>query len=235
MSFSLLTAPVFTSAAIVVGTSDIATSTGTSSLTKSITVASGTTLLLVSIGLAGGCACSTGVTYNGSNLTSIASSTTNVDSAMYYMTNPTATTANVVASFSSAFDRATVMTITQLSGTATSPIGTTGTASGTGNTMSKAITTVADNSYIFDSVSERNNHTFTVGGSQTQITNQSQSGTLVNGTDGVSYQTTTTAGSHTMSWTSDNGADGWDIVAVEIKASLATPISLFGFFTSFWW
>lgn len=203
-----------------------ATSTGASSLTiPNVVIPAGTTSLWVTISHSQGADAivpATGkVVFNTTEtMTRAAASFTNVGAYIYYLANPTATTANVVITFTGATDRGIVATAIVVSGSLTTGVlGATQTAqNGSATAISATINpTQADNSVILDCVTTLDQFALTQDVGQTQIISQWQAGNPQGCEAGASYKTTTTAGSYTTGWDNTGTNTQWDYVAVEIK------------------
>lgn len=214
--------------AITVGTHSHGTSTGAEPVSFSHEVTAGTTLLLVAVSFGGAGDFVDSVVFNGTeSLTKSEVASSNAHASFWYKVNPTATTANVVATFSGTYgdDRGIVITALNLSGTlAGTPMGADGNASSaSAATITKQITSTADNSLIFAVCTKRpHTGTFTVDAGQTEITNQAQAGTTSGCNAGLSYKLQATAGNVTLGYDGDAG-DEWGIVVAEVKAAAETP------------
>ncbi len=127
--------------------SSVETGTGAASLTlTNHVVESGTTLLIVRVHQrpSSGNANPTGVTWNGVAMTLAVGATglNGVNMSIWYLVNPTPATANIVASFSPNFDSAALHAV-NIRNTGESPIGATGTNTGTSTQRTHNITTTA--------------------------------------------------------------------------------------------
>jgi hypothetical protein len=179
------------------------------SLTISHTVAGSNRVLVVGVSTQ---TTITGVTYNGVAMTL---GVTGTNTFIYYLATPDTGTHDIVISLNASGWCQGYGT--SLSGCKTaSPLDVTGTASiGAGNAITKAVTTVYDNSYVFDNVTEYGSGTaFTVGAGQTQIANTQDA--TANRTRLGSYEKKTTAGSITMDWNT-NSSGGAEIAVLSIR------------------
>lgn len=207
-----------------VGTPGSYAAAGTeSSSTFSVTVPAGTTKLLVSVGVVGSSAQTiSSVVFNTSESLSVGKTqahtdfTSNVD-AIYYRDNPTATTANVVVTYSGSI-RPTCEWVC-FSGTATGV----GTTAGSTTSMSTSLN-VATTSMMasFANASVNSDVTaITVANGQTvaaQTAHPNGSG----GKSGLAYLAGT-GSAQTLSWTPTGTPDDQGIVAVELTATAAGP------------
>jgi len=178
---------------------------------------------VVGIGGAGGAP--TSMTWNGTGMTKIIDGTTlpaqqQTDGVMFYLANPTAATANVVANWGSNKQGflicATFQDMHQTSGTVIDASGQANTAAGT--SISKQITTATDGDVIitwFGIGSTASAHT--PGGGQSLIASVLES----NIDAGASDIGQTTAGNITTSWSWTTAASG-DLFAVALKYQAPT-------------
>ena len=193
-----------------------------SSLTiSSFTVGSNSNrILIVAVGEYNAEPAVTGITWNGSEaFTEILTYSTGLRAGLWYLINPTATTANVVITYAStAKSGAGVYSFYNVD--QSSPIGATNSASGTTASPSPTITPTTTGSIIVDSITHISGvgatlvDTLTAGWSQSMhLPTHDQR------KQGSQYSTTPTIGSaNNMYWTSSQSAGfGW--VGAEIKAS----------------
>lgn len=160
------------------------------------------------------------------NLAAAVENTNAPYSGIWYVVAPTATTANLVITFAGGGSHGgTGMVLT--GAVQSSPIGTTlNTTAGTGTTASATFTTGTDNSLNVDALaidSSGSTQSPTVSGTnQTGRTDFAPSSFNQGAT---STQSTTTAGSYTMSW-SWGSSKQYSQAAVEIKPFVAAPATI---------
>ncbi|MHB8546427.1 MAG: hypothetical protein ACYDAJ_06640 [Nitrosotalea sp.] len=192
-------------------------------MTFSFTVNSGSNTLLL-VGMEASTGTVTGMTFNGVALTKAVARSNVGDSELWYLVNPSVTTANVVITLSTA---ATVVAgAYELTGVdQTTPIGNTGTNSGITNAPSVSITTAYSNSWAIDSVSITSTTITGAGAGQTVGWNVSDPSLSPVVSGATSYRIPSAAGTTVaFSWTAgtiNNFAD----VAAEIKAAIAYTVS----------
>lgn len=218
--------------AIAVGnTSDSKVGSAASSLTWAHNN-DGNVLIVCIESLTGFTASTTTVTYNGVSMTQeVVGNSAGTDAttmtAIYSLANPASGSHNVVVTHATAKNfGATAISFT---GANTSdPVGATGgdTSNTNSSTVSRAVTTSYDNSIVVDATIALAATTATVGSGQTQVTNQQ---IVSDGYGLASYETTTTAGSVTMSW-SLSPAVNWNICVAEVREAVAeeAPAIFFG-------
>lgn len=206
----------------------IATQTGggTTLTIPSVTIAAGE-VLIVAIGMRyGNTGMVTGITWNTSETMSEAIETTpNAwTNTIWQLANPTATTANVVISFSTNIDRPKIAVAYAVANVDTAVMteatGTGYASSGTG--ISTSITTLTDNALIIDMATQVGTNDFTPAGDQTQFVDQTVTGSF-SGHFGSSAKTLASAGATTMTWTSAGSAE-WESCAIALKAAVAAPV-----------
>lgn len=182
----------------------------TTSWTQSITVPSGTnTALIVVCNHVGSTTDQSNVAYNGTNMVHIVdiAGATELRGSMWYLANPTATTANIVAttvSQTNFYICAFVLqncgqnsgTVLDISGTATG---------GSGTSASKAVTTTVANDFMVTWMGGNPTMTSFVAGGTQSLTATPHTGT--GGSFGVSTDTKATAGSYTGSFTWTGSSD----------------------------
>ncbi len=147
---------------------------------------------------------------------------------VWYLVNPTVTTANVVVDYTGSTTPDAGVAILSLYGVDQSdPIGATNTATAQSNSASVSLTTEAANSWIVDIVAADDNNNpgseFSPTGSQTErvdFEGGSGTGTF---TMAVGTRAVTTATSYTVSWSIASGTEYWVQEAVEVKAAAVTP------------
>lgn len=204
-----------------------ATQTGTgSSLTiPSVTVGSGE-VLVVACTMRDGGSTVTGVTWNTSeNMVEEVETVLYNQAAIYSLNNPTATTANVVVTYSASRDRPKIATAYVLSGVDTTDVvEATGSKNSAGSTaLSASVTSVTNNALIlgaFCQLSDATNPNITADSPQTQTINQEVQGTF-GGRMGQGYFIKATAGSTSIAWTSDQSLQ-WEGAVVAIKPATTT-------------
>lgn len=200
--------------------------TGVTSVTWSHTVASGATILVVQSGLVTTGTTISGITFNGTALTRAVQyyNSFNVQSEIWYLVSPTATTANIVVTYSVDANKALEPkngAISMLGTDTSSPLGVTGTAGTSTGAVTKSVTTTAANSYLVDMVTQAGTDLGSPTGSgQTQAWRDLNS--AGGGTDGGgSYMATTSTGSYTMSW-GGTTTGNWAYTVAEIKEAAAS-------------
>ena len=165
-----------------------------------------------------------GVTWNGVALTQLAGSPVAITGGgeiyTYYLVNPAAGTFTLAYNVTSGCSwnaEASVFDNVNTSG----PFGTVTSNSGNAATFSDTINTTGADSIIDDFVAYPNGPFTFTGMNGTQLFADTASGCC----DDVygSYLATTTAGSHTLTYTQANGADAWNAETIEIKAASACP------------
>ncbi len=166
----------------------------------------------------------TAVTYNGVSLTKAVDQTVNTGigppyglrSQVWYLIAPATGTNNLVVTITSITELLAVRTgILTLSGAdQTTPLDQTGVNTGTGMTLTSAVTTTANGEYIVDCIANFSGNDVTVNGTQTAFMDFTSVGT----SGGSSYFSQTSAGSKTMQWTSP-GMDPWVSVSASFKAA----------------
>ncbi len=198
--------------------SSLTQSVGT--LTKSVIVNAGTNRILVlcaggSRGGSGNVKV-TGATFNGTEAFTLARedsrdiTTLTWNSAIWYLVNPTVTTANVVVTWSGTGNtRAQGFSTVQLNGVnQSSPVDSSAGANGTSGTPSAIITTVADGAWIVDCPISSVDAGMTVGAGQTARTDRV--GGAFNEAFGLStVNGKATAGAETMDWTQADSGGQW--------------------------
>ena len=171
----------------------------------------------------------TGVTFNGTAMTLgtgchavLTQSTNRWMGDAWYLFNPTATTADVVVTWSgTGNERAMGYTAIVLSDV--EAFDKCATASATANsTITVDITPTFDNSMVIDNGHANISTAWTVGAGQTTITNRNLTGSSAEAAL-VSYTLQTTAVAETMSWTADGAAE-WAQVAVAFKPATAGSV-----------
>lgn len=152
------------------------------------------------------------VKFNGTeSLTKAVGLSGNLLSDIWYLPNPTATTANVVVTYNASRDRPRLVSVEVVSGADTSAlIDATTTADNftTSTSITANLTTTVNDTLLLDAciqVADATDPTFTPGTSQTAQINERVLGTF-GGKMGHSSKSGGTAGSKTMSWTSSQNA-----------------------------
>lgn len=184
------------------------------------TVPAGATILVVQVtNQLGGVPNS--VTFGGTALTELTGASIlgkNTYAGIWYLENPTVQTANIVESYGGTFTHAHSKAQSFSGYNTTTPWGTLAQAGGTGNNpdpMGSDIVTATDNSYIFSVAGifgEGIGLTADAG-----LTANVSSGTSILG---VSYRSTTTAGTYQTQWTV--GSTGWDYASVQAELQPAS-------------
>lgn len=152
-------------------------------------------------------------TFGGTALTKVVSSSTNQNAEFWYLKNPSGTGDIVVTMGGTA---SAVVGAYAFSGVdQTTPIPTNAINHGSGN-PTISITTQYSNSWVLDSPSIYGQSTLS-NPTCTQHWNIQVSSITVTGAS--SSKSTTSPGSVTCGWTSSVGGNGWDDVAIEVKAS----------------
>lgn len=214
----------------LIGVTNSSVTTGVSSLTISVTVTSGSNrVLVVGINQCSTVALATisSVVFNGSETMTLAKAQTFSPtffhrSAMYYLVNPTVTTANVVVTFSNANDNlyqaASVIRFEGID--QASPIDATSGNTGTSGTCSTVITTVANDAWVLDCAQARDG--LTIGANQTQRVSLSN-GSIFTKMSTVNGKAT--PGTETMDWTLASAQ--WLISAISLKPAVTGhPLSI---------
>lgn len=148
----------------------------------------------------------TGITFNGTALTKVDSRHTNVtpggsgnSAEIWYLIDPTVTTANIVVSYTGTVDGDAITAIQLTGAHQTSPIDAYNGFKANSANPSNAITTIADNCLVIDVLSgSGSGTTLTADVSQTERSNITNVGHCRSAT---STEAKATAGSVTMSWT----------------------------------
>jgi len=200
--------------------SDAAVVESGDSVTKSVTVPAGSNKLMV--------VCSgirsdsdrtiTGITFNGTEALTLAcrdvhgTVTPFWRTEIWYLVNPTSTTADVVVSYSGVSGTGLAVSIALFDGMKQTGLpDAIASANGASTTLATTITTIAANAIIIDSAIGRDDGGLTVGAGQTQRTNR-LIGLNVEGV-GISTVVKVSPGVEVMDWTQGNGALDWVIVA----------------------
>lgn len=200
-----------------------------SSITWSHTVTDNTNgILVVGVGIRNSGADTNGVqsvTYGGNACTLIRAdeyfNSASKSSALLYLVNPPTGANNIVVTFSGSIWRAIGYGASYIGADTSSPIGAhNGQAGATGNNPSTNITTLNDNSVIFDACFVRapTVSSGTPAGGQTERCDQTNGATYTLLLGSTKVQAT--AGGTSMSWTNGSN-DGWSHSVTEIK-ELAT-------------
>ena len=194
--------------------------TSVSSLTWSHTTGTGSDRILI-VGVAVQGVNINSVTYNGTNLTRLATKTNTVKVEMWYLVAPTNGAHNVVVTLSGNCGLSGVTGGAQsfYNVDPTTPFGTTGTASGNRSTASATVSS-AVNEIVVDAVAT-SFFGLTIGGGQTLGFNQAP---FISGAGSRA----TGAASVTMDW-SIALSDDWATIAVPIKPAAVLPIKLYSF------
>lgn len=204
--------------------------TGTSA-TTSLTIASGTDKLVVAVAsrnLGGSSPTDiSGITFNGSALTEILRQYVPADSnavvtEFWYIDNPTATTANLVISWTTSPSGGPISVIAwPLTGAASGAAEASASASNWSTaTPSQAITTLTDGAVVLDSaVHNRDSFTSTAGGSQTQDLDHGDADGGAGMRHAASHRTVATAGSVTDDWTWSSNPNQQVMAVVSIAPS----------------
>lgn len=200
--------------------------TAVTSVTWAHTVTTGATALVVQSGLVTTGTTISGITFNGTSLTRAVQyyNSFNVQSEIWYLLSPTATTANIVVTYSVDANKALEPkngAISLFNTDTSSLIGVTGTAGTSTGAVTKSVTTTVANSYLVDMITQSGTDLGSPTGSgQTQIWRDLNS--AGGGTDGGgSYMATTSTGSYTMSW-GGTTTGNWAYTVAEIKAPSAS-------------
>lgn len=218
---ALLALPVCAQPALLDAASAVALGTTTTCTVSSYTVSSGTnTALVVFIGASDATEADraiSSVTWNTSeSLTAGVSTdgpaTSNRRAAIYYLLNPTATTANIVVTFAGTVTSSACLAVSYQNVHQSSPIGDTdGVAAGSGTSASRTLTTTAANSLVLDAIS--------VGLAPTpdfkrQIRGRETSTHLFGGSE---WAVTGSGTNQTVGWTFSSAESTY--VALELKAA----------------
>lgn len=202
--------------------------TSGSTLTFAHTVASGAVLYVAAEG--NGAGSITSVTYNGTALTEVSTEGTSADSghsiSWWKIDNPDSGTHNIVVSTSVSAGDTSGLGISLLGANTSGSNGAEGAAVSDGSvavTLSKTITTTADNSVVLAAFAT-NQATFgTHSCSGTNQTLQEQQGNPPYTRTSISTQTTTTAGSYTNTFTlSGSSGANLSMSVVEVKVGTDT-------------
>lgn len=224
--------------AYVSRTESAGNSVSQSSITTSVTVSSGTNralILCVQARNSGVTHSVTSATFNGSeSFTKVRADFIGTGASwqteIWYLLNPTVTTANVVVNWASgAPDQAQGYTVVYLTGVAQSSVvdGQNGASNSAGTTLSCSVTTSVNNSWIVDSAICQDNGGLAVGANQTARTDRNLNIGPVDEGVGVSTCVKTTAGAETMDWT-QLSALNWCMSAVGFKEAAGSTITADG-------
>lgn len=230
-----LTAMPSLAAVAVQSTTDGPTTLSATTNTTSLTVSAGSDLVVVAcVNSSGGAGVdATAIQYNAAeNFSKIGVATrvwngiNEAYAAMWYLVNPTVTTANAVVTFpSTANDRTQRVTYLVLTGAAqTGTVDIHGGNNGTGTTATVSMDTVTANALLIDCAFGDHVDGLTVDGTQTMRMDNVPSGQS-NGS-GVSTKATTTPGTQSMTWTQTSAE--WNIYAAainEVQAVASTGVS----------
>jgi hypothetical protein len=234
LTILLLALPTVCEAAIawVSVTNSAADLTSQTSIATSVTVAAGSdralAVCVVARGSAGGSAVS-GVTFNGSEAFTLAKAQTFTSSAtwraeLWYLVNPTVTTANVVVTWpGTTNNQVQGYSVHQLTGVSqTAPLDATSGAGAESATISSTITTVEDNALIIDCAITARETTITIGAGQTSRVNRLLASAGVQDKTVSSTTAKTPAGAEVMSWTIPS-PERWAHAALSFAPATAAP------------
>ena len=225
LTICLLALPTLSHAAIAfVSVTDAPNTNSVSSVTQSVVVPVMTKgIMLVCSTVRGNTPVNaTAGTFNGAEaLTFLQRDTGQVQTELWYLVNPTATTANVVMTYASTGNNfAMAFSVLLLSGVNQStPIDVHSGSHGNGPTLSTILTTVANSTWAADCSMGTSNAGITVGAGQTARANR----IIGSSVDGVGMSTINgqaIAGAETLSWTQAAGQD-WAISAVSLVPDVA--------------
>lgn len=207
---------------------------GATTHTTSVTVSAGADLIMIACVQSSGNAGvpATGVVYNGSEAftaitadSGVWSGSIEANVSLWYLLNPTVTTANAVVTFSTAGnDRTEIASYVVLTGaSASQPDASNHFNNNAGSTtISTTVTTVAANSWIVDCALSDLNGTPTVGANQTQRTNgvvgAASNSRLISTVDGLA-----SPGAETMDWTQTSAP--WTTSAASFAPAVAAAVS----------
>lgn len=199
----------------------------------SVTVSSGSNRMLVIAAYARRTsgvlpAAMTGCTFNTSeNFTFVRTDTRNNTMAarteLWYLANPTQTTANVVCTYANnGSDRVQAFNVLYLTGVEPgSAVDAHNGANGTGTAPSVSITTVTADAWIVDAgIGDADDLSWTVGSGQTQRSNRNL-GSGPNHTASSTVDGKASPGAETMDWSQPGGGD-WVLSAVALKPAGAS-------------
>lgn len=206
--------------AIAVDTNTVAEEeSGATSLTFSHTC-TGSNLVLIVATVSSGSADPTGVTYNGVAMTKAVGLGAALDTSLWYLSNPATSAHNVVVTYAASTKFG--VCATSFTGCNTdSPLGVTGTNTGTSGTASCTVTSQKNNSMMVDATFVNGVPSITVGASQTAVMNAQNAGD--NFTELSSYKAQATAGSVTMSYTFTSTS--WTMAVMELRGDFSATIS----------
>lgn len=182
-----------------------------SSSTLSHTCTGSGLVLIVGV-VADSAAAPTSVTYNGVGMT--ATVTPGTSNTMWYLVNPATGANNIVVTFAAShYFNIGAMSFTGCN--TSSPIGVTGTSSGTTNPAQATLSTTVSNSWLVATLFHNGNS------SATAITSNTIGYNIYTTTDnfhGVGvYRSTTTTGSYDVGENMGTPSDSWNIGAIELK------------------
>lgn len=208
--------------AIAVDTNTVAEEEGgATSLTFSHTC-TGSNLVLIVATVSSGLVDPTGVTYNGVAMTKAVGLGAALDTSLWYLSNPaTGSGYNVVVTYAASTKFG--VCATSFTGCNTdSPLGVTGTNTGTTANATCTVTSQKNNSVIIDATFVNGGPITTQGASQTRVMNSHNSGD--NFEEQSSYKSQATAGSVTMEYTW-TGNTQWTMAVMELRGDYSATIS----------
>jgi len=195
------------------------------STTWAVTCDANTSIVIVTCGyIHTGQSIST-LTYDGTALTKVdrEDNATNIGAEIWYLLSPTTgSSLNMVATYTASIQQPR-LAATCLSGTHASPIGNSSKGGANGSQPSTNLTTGTNNSWVIDAVGANAEELSGVGAGQTQRWLSVNGNGNLDG--GGSTETTTTAGSVTMSWTAGGASPNWAQVCVEIKEAVTSSFT----------
>lgn len=183
------------------------------------------TLLVVSVGLwqdVAGTGTVSGIKYNGTALTQAKYLTKGaMRSEIWYLSSPTTgSSCTLAVTISGDTDQRNILVSSWNGVSTSSPLGNTGSGSGTGSPISHSITQGTAGSLLVDSAVKYGTEAVTKGASQTLL----QSDNTGSIAAGASYEVNSSTGSYTLSWTT-TGSNDWSHTSAEFKAGTAPLIN----------